>query len=415
MGRGGIFESVLRYCGVFLFVGALLWLAVIAANLVPDAAIERNVAPILSQETSWEGINLGTRSWILDTFTECIGDSIGISGSENIIVRSLESRTFDECTIARQSPSAAPHRNYWRYWHGYQIISRPALALISPVSLRDLNQLAYVGALLALLILATSSFGPTLALAAVAAGSLVPTLSQFSLYTHSLVWIIAFVAAAYLIRINGEPKRISFGILFMILGMLTSFFDFLTNPIVTLTIPLIALCLFWRRQGSPVPQQISRLLKYSGIWMIGYLGFWSVKWGLALLFVPGADLRDLVQVVEHRAGNSTNETLSVTVNRLGGIKILAWQSRIACFLVGGILLAALTKAFMRRELRFESGLLPLSLVACLPLGWALVALNHTVQHHWFVTPIVVPSLFVVAFLSLDYLLPDREQSDPHRV
>lgn len=148
MGPSGLFAMGLRYVIVFLGVGALLWLAVIAANLVPDEAIIRNVAPTLSKESNWENVDLGTRSWTLDTFTECIGASTGIGGTENLVVRSLESRTFDECTIARQSFAAAPHRNYWRYWHGYQIISRPALALMSPTKLRDFNQLAYIGSLL---------------------------------------------------------------------------------------------------------------------------------------------------------------------------------------------------------------------------------------------------------------------------
>lgn len=64
----------------------------------------------------------------------------------------------------------------------------------------------------------------------------------------------------------------------MIIGSLTAFFDFLTTPIITLTIPLLIFILYETNGKFNLKKIIIELIKYSIWWSIGYFGTFIAKW-----------------------------------------------------------------------------------------------------------------------------------------
>ena len=93
----------------------------------------------------------------LDQFTECIAVTVGLTPNDlpiQPIIRAIGSPTLGPCEISHKaltkelgSLNFQPYY-YWRYWHGYQILSRPVLALTDTNTLR----------LLMLLLMCTSFF-----------------------------------------------------------------------------------------------------------------------------------------------------------------------------------------------------------------------------------------------------------------
>lgn len=62
---------------------------------------------------------------------------------------------------------------------------------------------------------------------------------------------------------------------FLIIGMLTSFFDFLTYPLFTLGMPLILISVLGTFSSV---QKLCDIVKNSIFWGIGYGGMWCGKW-----------------------------------------------------------------------------------------------------------------------------------------
>ena len=65
---------------------------------------------------------------------------------------------------------------------------------------------------------------------------------------------------------------------FLIVGILTSYFDFLTYPVVTLGIPL---CCYFLLESDRLWNNIKRLTGFSVSWAIGYAGMCAAKWVIA--------------------------------------------------------------------------------------------------------------------------------------
>ena len=63
----------------------------------------------------------------------------------------------------------------------------------------------------------------------------------------------------------------------MQIGIVVSYFDFLTYPLVTLGVPL---CLLLILQADKITylQKIKNIISLSIAWVIGYLGMWAMKW-----------------------------------------------------------------------------------------------------------------------------------------
>ena len=85
-----------------------------------------------------------------DQFTECIAATVGIDPKTSelgLIERSLLSPVLGNCDDSWQflktgilytGINRKGRFNYWRYWHGSQIIMRPALAMTSVLNVRAL-------------------------------------------------------------------------------------------------------------------------------------------------------------------------------------------------------------------------------------------------------------------------------------
>jgi len=66
---------------------------------------------------------------------------------------------------------------------------------------------------------------------------------------------------------------------FLILGILTAYFDLFTAPLVTLGFPLVVavLCLLRSQHRSDFGYVAKRVLLWTGVWLAGFAGFWAVK------------------------------------------------------------------------------------------------------------------------------------------
>ena len=131
---------------IYLLHISLMLLSVLAVNLIPNEAILRHLRRSLPIE-NYRVLFGATRT---DQWTECIAATIGISPNNSelgLIERSLLSPNLENCEKAwtfLKTGTSEGYYYYWRYWHGSQIVTRPALAVMGVLRVRALTFFIFV-------------------------------------------------------------------------------------------------------------------------------------------------------------------------------------------------------------------------------------------------------------------------------
>ena len=178
--------------------------------------------------------------------------------------------------------------NYARYWHGYLIVLRPLFVFMSYEQIRYLYMAIHMMALVGIALKMDKRFDRTMVCGWVISMIAVNFVSlPFSLQ-YSWVFFIMYGAIYYIDRcyeknkmINGDVDLLCF---FLVIGMLTSFIDLLTAPLLTLGLPLLYVLLIRIRLKNDVvcKRNIIMTIAASASWMLGYIGCWAMKWILAI-------------------------------------------------------------------------------------------------------------------------------------
>lgn len=200
--------------------------------------------------------------------------------------------------------------SYSRYWHGYLLVLKPLLLLTSFNSIRLLNaalQLIMVG----FVIIEMTKKGAN----DLAKGFMIsmPFLFFVSTFTSlSLSVCLYIMLAALLVQMKWDRCWVNnsrYGVFFLIVGMVTSYFDFLTYPLVTLAYPL---CVYLYFHGDKVWRNVQNMCIFSLEWFFGYGGMWAGKWILSDLLTGSTTIRDALFTIAIRTQSAENET------RMGG-------------------------------------------------------------------------------------------------
>lgn len=164
------------------------------------------------------------------------------------------------------------------------MLLKPLLLFCSYMDIRMLNVLAQ-GTLLLYLLLQLKKSGvrciPALGAAlAVLHAWLLPLCLQYS-----TAWLTALAAMCLLVRFQSRFEKDGVVLFFLGTGMVTSYVDFLTYPLITFGLP----CVLWLMlEKDRQKNALLLLVQLALAWGIGYAGMWAGKWLLVLfLAVPG--------------------------------------------------------------------------------------------------------------------------------
>lgn len=176
-------------------------------------------------------------------------------------------------------------------------------------------------------------------------------------------------------------------IFFLMVGICTSYFDFLTYPIATLGLPL---CI-WIIQSRPNKAHFRNLLANSVFWGMGYVGMWAEKWILASLVLKQNIIEDALANVMSRTSVSLPPGSMETeqISRIGTVftmvrTLIKWPYifflgiPFICLLIYGIRKQCFTWNKMKNGQYLSAGML--FLVALYPLVWFFLTANHSFIH-----------------------------------
>ncbi len=290
---------------------------------------------------------------------------------------------------------------YARYWHGYLVYLKPLLEVL------DWSQVTALGVLFQVILMAALAVcslrrGKAAVAAAAAAGFLFmkPLLVLISL-DMSVCWIITLAALLVMVSRHEElEQRRIYPELFLLIGILVAYFDFLTYPVVTLGFPLCAY--FLMQKGGSLKERLEKLLAYSASWGIGYAGMWGMKWLIADLTLHTGTIRDAAWSIIGRT-----EAIGGRSRMNGGWYVISLNLQeyqwgyyaalgAAVVFLAAALLAALKKGLALRRVLTE--LCVYFLIFCIPFLWIVVVQHHSALHARFTFRILaVAALAVITF------------------
>lgn len=280
---------------------------------------------------------------------------------------------------------------YSRYWHGYLIYLKPLLLIFSWSQIVTLGAVIQLLLMLAVLIVSIRKKQAGVGIAMLIGFlSMKPALILASL-TMSVCWGITLLALLYMLLCHEwlEGKGI-YPEFFLLIGIFTAYFDFLTYPIVTLGFPLCAYFLISRK--CTLKQSIQKIIGYCTCWGIGYAGMWACKWLIADITLHTGTIKDALWSILGRT-----EAIGGRPRMNGGFYVISlnlqeykWELYTAAAIVLLLLvLAALVLAACKTSVKAVLfRVVPFIIIFCIPFAWIVVVQHHSALHARFTFRII---------------------------
>ncbi len=386
-------RTIKEYILILIIGVALATFSIIAVNILPVDRMQAHLkesAIVMEQEDDYPKLIPEEPGTTLDNFTDSIMlVTSAFERDTSLIDQSMyayrvlyeDARPTDVLVKYGNGEKGYTKISYARYWHGYQLFLKPLLLVFNYQEIRVIN------AVLVMLVFAfvISSMQkrklqkyilPYL----IAIGSMMPFSICLSLQ-FSTVFYIGNAGACIMMVLN-EKWKIDKSKIFFVLGMCTSFFDFLTYPIFALGVPMIFYLLvrnekgFWRNTWQVVKNSI--------IWGVGYAGMWCSKWLISSVLLGKNIVREAIDQIFVRTQSEVSD-IEVTARQVieKNFDMLtsdAFNKLFIILLLIGILIVIIYTVRARRNC---FGQFHYFIIAVMPLCWYFVLKNHSYIHHWF--------------------------------
>jgi len=406
----GFIASLKRLLSVAILMLAGMCTALVLVNLIPNDRIMSHLRSSMSA-TNYQPSQLGFGK--VDFWGECSAASMGVGTKADelpLVARSFLSPTIGNCERFQNylGGNTSVGHNYWRYWHGYQIFSRPILYVA------NLNQVHYVLVLLfvfsaAFFAIQVARFSRACSWSFVIALFCAPVAAQITMLPHFMVWVLAFSIGGWLLRPASRARAEELDgeyLWFLVLGMLCCFFDLFTVPLITLTVPLLGL--YWKGECDSGSRKLTlrSMLILSTLWLAGYSICWATKWLIAGAILGKGAATEISNVIQHRIGVGSgplgDEGQEFSVSAAASILDNARQCWPGLLAISGLTIARIRPitAAVRSNMRRSSSTLAMPLMLFLmPLVWLAIVKQHSMWHAWFVARIYFSSFaMLIAFI-----------------
>lgn len=389
--------------------------------MIPDSMLEQNAkvsahqifadtSEYHRQSLSGTVPKLWRRMTQRDFYTDAVMIGVAMSDfNRGIVERTLNTRLYasgtgshlgsPESTLVKQF--AEDYRglrvyDYSRYWHGYLLMLRPLLMFLDYHGILIFNYMLLNGALLMLLIMLYRKLGWReaccflVSVLAVAA-PMVPMNCQFM-----DCFFIAYAVSIYILcrsdKYLRQPEKMI--VLFFVTGMATSFFDFLTTPVLTLCLPLGIWVALQAKNGMV---NVSRTGLLALVWFFGYVYMWASKWILTCLLTSGNIFYDVYRQIMLR---------SYALEEGQSFPMLArWMGRDVLCCVFLLFLFIVYVTLARKRTTDGGPLRAFLMVGFLPLVWFFISMQHSFVHMHFTWRAASGSFFAFLMVLVFYTSP----------
>ena len=280
---------------------------------------------------------------------------------------------------------------YPRYWHGYLVILKPLLLFFDVSDIRVLNMFIQFSMLLYIIWLIMRKELNQYLLPFFVAILLMNPLTFPLSFQFSTVGYITLFSVIITLKKNEwlfEHKMI----FFLLIGIATAYFDFLTFPLVGLYFPLI----FMLMREKSWKESSKLVITGSIAWVIGYAGMWSGKFFIGRMITG----RNIAKNALARANKYTN--MQYGEEQLNYIQIIFKNIQVLIkypiLILGIIILIYYIMCFVRSKKESKLSIIecvPFAIIAVAPICWYIAAGTHSYIHYWFTYRELCVSVFAI--------------------
>jgi hypothetical protein len=383
---------------------------------IPTRLIKDHVSgsiSLFSKEGMHPTINLGFKKTKLDNFTDMLMLNMAVSPIKgNYLNESLNNKLsqippkiqgtdIDQLQSLKSSVNGKSNSiiSYARYWHGYQIFLKPELVLLTYKQIRVVNMILLYILFLYTIFIVYKKLGLITAVLFTYSMLMVDILAVPLSIQFSSVFYIMLLGVILILHISDKLNANKLLIyIFFIIGCLTSFFDLLTAPLLTLGIPLIFAIMITNKKGNGNNYIV--LIQNTILWILGYALTWSTKWIIATKLLKRDVIHDALSTLLFRVGLTQKISPIVTLYRN-----IVSMVNVPNIIIVLLLIFLLIK--FRDKNKHLINCLPLLIVGIYPYIWFIILKNHSYEHFTFTYRIQGITLFSFMQCALYCMDPQR--------
>lgn len=409
-------KGILKYIGVFSATLALLILLLVLSCTIPQKKIYENsrlsAEFMTKNETDFYNPLLSEEKFVIHNYADAIWLSIAYSiDSEHPLKSALEGKYYNEfgdrlynINFYRDTIEQNKEANteYYRYWHGTILFLRPLLTKFTYMDIRYMNVLLLTGLCFALIILLQQKLGMRAAV--------IFAVAIVSVGFYAVPYCIEYVPMFYIMFISSiavlflkDKKKIPY--LFLITGICSNFFDFLTVETITLCVPLVLHFYELYRKGKikDFKNSLKYFIKLCTLWLGGYLFTWMSKWLIASIVLKRNVMTNVMESVSQRTVGKVQETpllkqlINALIYNIRGLFPfnLTQNTTGTVILFLAVLFVLFAVWFLYRKKKLEEVSKVFFIIALIPYLRYLVMSNHSYAHYWFTFRAQISSIMAV--------------------
>lgn len=279
---------------------------------------------------------------------------------------------------------------YGRYWHGSLTIVKPLLRFFTYE--QSLQILTIIGLILIIIsgYLVLKKLNIKYLITYIV-GLLALNIYIFNTCYQYYFSLIMLIICIIILLSKYKVENFDSTWYFFIFGGLTSYFLYVSFPLITLCYPLLILLAlkFKNDDYKNYKENIIFVIKTSLSWLIGYVLLFSLKWVLGTILVGDNFIENALMSVNQRLG------ITFSFNFFDVIKLNLNQffsETINILIFIGCIILIIIK-FRKNPIEKLKIFSPILIIFFMPFIWMLLSNNHSAVHYWMIYRLFAISLF----------------------
>lgn len=308
--------------------------------------------------------------------------------------------------FTQESDAEREDVNYGRYWHGYLLFIKPLMLLTDYSGIRELMGFTQLVMFCTAEYLVLKRHRKDIAAALMLLYAFLNPAAVSMTINYGVIFFILFGELLYILcHAEKYADRSVWLYHFVIVGCLTSFFDYLTYPLVTFGVAMLMLLALY---PSSVKADLVITVKTGLGWIFGYVGMWASKWVLGSLISGENILIEAGRTVAMRSGGDVGEEFSRGGLMFAAIYKNLTASKLVLGVTGLFFIAAFVYMLCRKK-KADIGrvILAFAFMAA-PLVWYAMAANHSYIHYFFTYRTLGISVFGASLLGMNFFFEKSE-------
>ena len=394
-------KNVLNYIKIYIIMILVFITGLTLVALIPQENIKNNVKKsleTLEKENLAQEVGI-IKKTILDDFTDALMINISYSLDTKNPIKAIMEDNFghEERNVIQYKPvkdlkynienEDISYTNYSRYWHGYLIYLKPLLVIMDYTKIRILFTIILSALAIRQAYLLNKKMGKAYAIIFLIALFIVSYFYCGLSLTYFPVLAISIITSIYIVK-----KEKTNYTMFFVIGGLTSFFDLLTTPLLTLGLPILMYLIINKKEIK-----YKEIMIFTINWICGYGLIWASKWIISSIILNQNVIENALKALlkRSRSYDSVGQKLTLFDTIMYNITNILYELFFIVFLtITALIIAQKEKINISKK---EIG--QYLLISILPIIWYSLTINHSCIHPKFTYRNMLITILALSTLS----------------